>query len=77
MATTTVDIRDLANRFSEIISQAAGDEVIITEQDIPRAKLIPLPEVTKARMSGLHLGAIQTSEDFDAQLQDEFWTGHK
>lgn len=30
---------------------------------------------TTKRVPGLHAGAIQTTEDFDAPLPDEFWAG--
>jgi antitoxin (DNA-binding transcriptional repressor) of toxin-antitoxin stability system len=52
-----------------------GTEVIVTEGNVPRAKLIPLPLPVQARVAGLHPGAIRTSEDFDAPLPEEFWTG--
>ena len=36
---------------------------------------IPMAVSVKPRISGLHRGAIWTSEDFDEPLPDEFWTG--
>jgi antitoxin (DNA-binding transcriptional repressor) of toxin-antitoxin stability system len=75
MPTVTVEVRELPARFGEVLSLAAtGTEVIVTEDQVPRARLVPLaPERT--RTPGLHPGAIQTSEDFDAPLPDEFWMG--
>jgi antitoxin (DNA-binding transcriptional repressor) of toxin-antitoxin stability system len=75
MATTTIDIKELPARFLEIVSQAAtGTDVIVTEGDIPRARLVPLAPVP-VRIPGLHAGAIHTADDFDAPLPEEFWTG--
>ncbi len=75
MSTTTVEVRELQARFGEMLSlAAAGTEVIVTEGQVPRARLVPLVPGA-ARIPGLHPGAIQTSDDFDAPLPDDFWTG--
>lgn len=70
MTRLVIEVRELPERFDEVISAAAEQEIIVTDGSIPRAKLIPL-----ARVPGLHPGAIQTSDDFDAPLPDSFWTG--
>ena len=75
MSTTTVEVQELQARFEEVLSlAAAGAEVIVTEGQIPRARLVPLVP-GRARIPGLHQGDIQTSEDFDAPLPEDFWTG--
>lgn len=75
MSTTTVDVRELSTRFAELLSSATeGTEVIVTQNDIPLAKLIPLAE-PKTRIPGLHAGAISAAPDFDAPLPDDFWLG--
>ena len=75
MTTTTVEVQELQARFGEMLSlAAAGTEVIVTEGQVPRARLVPLVP-GRARVPGLHQGDIQTSEDFDAPLTDDFWTG--
>jgi antitoxin (DNA-binding transcriptional repressor) of toxin-antitoxin stability system len=51
---------------------AQGTEVVLTEGDIPIARLAPIWK----RVAGLHTGSIWTSEDFDEPLPDEFWTGN-
>ena len=73
---TSIDIRELPDRFAELIAFLAGEggEVVVTEQGRPRALLRPLPP-PKARLAGLHAGAIQVEADFDDPLPDEFWTG--
>lgn len=75
MSTTTVEVQDLQARFGELLSlAAAGTEVIVTEGQVPRARLVPLVP-GRARILGLHQGDIQTSDDFDAPLPEDFWTG--
>lgn len=74
---TTIDIRDLAERFADLLAEAnTGVEVVVTEDGTPRALLLPLPSTSPpARIAGLHAGSIQITADFDAPLPDEFWTG--
>jgi prevent-host-death family protein len=75
MSTTQIEVNELQNRFSEIISRAkAGEEIIVTEANIPRAKLIPI-EPDLVRKLGLHPGGFQMADDFDAPLPEEFWLG--
>jgi prevent-host-death family protein len=75
MATTHIEIRELPQRFDELLALAqAGHEVVVTEKGVPRARLVPLPAPPR-RTPGLHRGAITTSEELDAPLPEEFWTG--
>jgi antitoxin (DNA-binding transcriptional repressor) of toxin-antitoxin stability system len=75
MAATTIDITELPAKFAEMVSlAAAGTEVIVTEGNTPRARLVPLP-AGQPRVAGLHAGAIKTTDDFDAPLPEDFWTG--
>ena len=55
----------------------AGTEVLLTEGGKPLAKLVPVAQPTrKPRVANLHSGAAQISDDFDAPLPEEFWTGN-
>ena len=72
---TTIDIRELPDRFRELIAAAgAGAEVIVTDGGTPRAAPMPLPPAP-ARVAGLHPGAIRAAADFDEPLPEEFWSG--
>jgi antitoxin (DNA-binding transcriptional repressor) of toxin-antitoxin stability system len=72
MSSTQVELSDLGTRFAEVLALAeSGADVVLTEQQIPRARLVP----PSPRIAGLHPGAIQTSNDFDEPLPDAFWTG--
>jgi antitoxin (DNA-binding transcriptional repressor) of toxin-antitoxin stability system len=76
MATRTIDILGTQPPLSELLELArAGDEVVIVEGDRPLARLVPVAQGVNERIAGLHRGAIWTSDDFDAPLPDEFWTG--
>jgi antitoxin (DNA-binding transcriptional repressor) of toxin-antitoxin stability system len=72
---TTIDIQELPVRLREIIADATwGAEIIVTEKDVPCAKLLSLPAssaVTK-RTPGLNPGAIRTTPDFNAPLDEDF-----
>lgn len=73
---TTIEIKELSDRFAEVLSLAeAGTEIILTERQIPRARLVPLPAPVLTRRPDMHPGAIQTTDDFDDPLPDSFWTG--
>lgn len=52
-----------------------GMEVIITQDDKPVARLIPIASSNKTRVAGLNRGAAWVSEDFDESLPEEFWAG--
>ena len=75
MATKTVELSDAEGRLAELVAQvAAGTEVVLTEGNAPRARLVAAVSGS-VRVPGLHPGGIESSDDFDAPLPDEFWTG--
>lgn len=72
---TEIDIRDLPARLDEALTLAsAGGEVILLDGSTPRARLVPVGPASP-RVPGLHAGALQPAPDFDAPLDDDFWTG--
>jgi antitoxin (DNA-binding transcriptional repressor) of toxin-antitoxin stability system len=71
---TTIDVHDLPERFAELIAiAAAGGDVIVTEDAVPRARLVALAPA-RGRRAGLHPGAITVADDFDDPLPEDFWT---
>jgi len=73
--TAKIDIRDLPDRWAEAWTLVLkGAEVIVMDGLIPRARLLPWG-AAPSRVEGLHAGAIEAAEDFDAPLPDDFWTG--
>ena len=71
---TTVTIQQAQSTLSELIHRLApGDEVVITENDRPVARLVLSPEGTKksSRQLGTMKGSVlYMAPDFDAPLED-------
>ena len=73
MTAINIDVQEAQARLSELVSIAeAGAEIILMEDNVPRARLVPL-ESSKPRVAGLHEGTIWTSDDFDEPLPEGFW----
>lgn len=72
---TTVTIQQAQSTLSELIHQLSlGDEVVITENDRPVARLVPTSDIkkTSSRQLGTMKGTVlYMAPDFDAPL-DEF-----
>ena len=76
MQTKTVDVHEAQTHLIDLLSLVtAGTEIILTEDNTPLARIVPVAGATTPRVAGLHPGAIWTSEDFDEPLPEEFWTG--
>jgi prevent-host-death family protein len=76
MQTKTVEISEAQAHLAELVAQAAdGTEIVLTEGNTPRALLVPVAARKTRRVPGLHPGSMQASDDFDAPLPDELWTG--
>ncbi len=79
MTTKTVDVNDARVRLAELLDEvAAGTEVILMEDNEPRARLVAIAldaEPVKQRIPNLHPGSMTMCDDFDDPLPDEFWTG--
>jgi antitoxin (DNA-binding transcriptional repressor) of toxin-antitoxin stability system len=53
-----------------------GGEVILIQDAVPEAKLVPIPrKARKARTFGEYRGKIEIADDFDAPLPESFWLG--
>ncbi len=77
---TTVTIQDAQSRLTDLIHRLSpGEEIVITENDQPVARLVPTPAVAskKARQLGTMKGSVLSmAPDFDAPLEDfEEYTG--
>ena len=76
--TTTIDITQGEQNLTALLDLAkAGNEVVITEGDVPIARLVGLPfqATQQTRRAGMHQGDVTVSDDFDKPLPDEFWSG--
>jgi prevent-host-death family protein len=79
MTTQTVTLQEAQIRLAELLTLAqTGNEIIIAEGNKPLARLVPIAGSKPfRRIAGLDRGKIWMSDDFDAPLPDEFWTGEK
>ncbi|NQU26617.1 MAG: type II toxin-antitoxin system prevent-host-death family antitoxin [Candidatus Nealsonbacteria bacterium] len=74
METETIDVNDAQAHFKDLVRRVAtGVHVVLSENEKPVTHLLP----AGVRVPGLHAGTIQTSDDFDAPLPDQFWTEGK
>jgi prevent-host-death family protein len=74
MQVETVDVAEAQANLKGVLDKVtAGVQVILSENEKPVARLIPISQ----RIAGLHAGSIWTSPDFDEPLPDEFWAGGK
>ncbi|MFN0087399.1 MAG: type II toxin-antitoxin system Phd/YefM family antitoxin [Blastocatellia bacterium] len=76
MQTKTIELHGAIINFQELLAMVmAGTEIILTEDRSPVARITPIEPGETQRYPGLHPGAIQMGENFDAPLPEEFWTG--
>ncbi len=76
MATQTINIEKVEKQLAELLEIVAlNGEIVIAQNGKALARLEPVPRTKKKRVAGLNRGTIWTSEDFDAQLPDDFWLG--
>ena len=71
MTTRTVDLGEAQRRLTELVREAMqGVEVVITEQDTPVARLVPVAARRRPRRPGSAEGLLTLADDFDAPLDD-------
>ncbi len=73
MVTITVDVNKVEMSLKELLSLVSeGTEIVLTENNILRARLVPIASQTLPRIAGLCSGQGMLR---DRPLPDEFWTG--
>ncbi len=76
MHTTTINIEEAGARINELVKLAhQGQDVVITDQGRPTARLVSVPASNGTREFGKYRGKIVIADDFDAALPDDFWLG--
>ena len=68
----TIAVQQLLASF-DALSDTEKQEAV--SELLRRAPVMPSSGQPVPRVAGLHTGAIQPAEDFDAPLPDDFWTG--
>ncbi len=72
----TIEILEAPAYLKDLLSVVStGTEVILTEDNTPVARLLPIDSASTPRTAGLHQGTMWISEDFDAPLPETFWAG--
>jgi len=68
---THVDIHEANAHFLELMERVAnGEEVIIEQNELPVARISPLPATGRPRQFGSAKGLIHIADDFNEPLQD-------
>ncbi|MFN8486779.1 MAG: type II toxin-antitoxin system prevent-host-death family antitoxin [Caldilineaceae bacterium] len=76
MNTKTVDVQEAQTQLAQLLALALeGNDVVITEDNVPLARLVPVQPEPLRRVASLHKGAIRMQADFNEPLPDEFWLG--
>lgn len=68
---TTVDVATAANKLSDLVqAAAAGEEVVITRDSHPVARLVSMRAGKGTRRFGSARGEVKLAPDFDTPLSD-------
>jgi antitoxin (DNA-binding transcriptional repressor) of toxin-antitoxin stability system len=71
MATTQIDLEKAAGCLPQLIVQVMrGEEVIITKDDAPVAKLVGYARPRRRPVFGSARGLVTIADDFDETLED-------
>ncbi|HEV2149239.1 MAG TPA: type II toxin-antitoxin system prevent-host-death family antitoxin [Longimicrobiaceae bacterium] len=71
MGERAIDLKQAQARLVEIVHEAAdGEEIVLTEDGEPVARIIPISRRRRPREFGSAKGLIRMSDDFDAPLED-------
>jgi antitoxin (DNA-binding transcriptional repressor) of toxin-antitoxin stability system len=74
MSTKIVTVQEAEGHLLELIGLVEqGEEVVITCDDQPKVKLVPLVKPPQKRVFGQHRGLVWMNPDFDDPLPDGFW----
>ncbi|MEW6211774.1 MAG: type II toxin-antitoxin system Phd/YefM family antitoxin [Acidobacteriota bacterium] len=66
-----IDLNEAKTHLTDLIEAAVkGEEVVITRDDQPLVKLVPVSKTKTKRKPGSAKGMITISDDFDEPLED-------
>jgi prevent-host-death family protein len=69
-----LNIEEASTRLGELVRLALeGTAVVITADGLPLVRLVPADSPHLPRIAGLNEGQAWMSDDFNAELPDEFW----
>lgn len=71
MGERAIDLNHAQTQLSELVRRAArGEDVILTEDGEPVAKIISIARAQRPRQFGSSKGLIHMTDDFDEPLED-------
>ncbi len=74
MSPKIVTVEEAEARLLELIDLAEqGESIIITHEEQPKVKLVPIGQVPPRRVFGQNRGKIRMRPDFDDPLPNDFW----
>lgn len=69
MTKILTSLYDAKTNLSHLVERAAaGEEIIIAKNGVPKARLVPLPKARTPRRPGGWEGRVWIADDFDAPL---------
>jgi prevent-host-death family protein len=72
----TLSIGDAQAQLPKLLTLVSeGNEVIISADNKPIARIVPFSPPPKKRTAGLNKGKVKMSKGFDDPLPEAFWTG--
>lgn len=71
LAMHKIDVAEATIRFAELLRRVqAGEEVVVTEEDAPIARIVPAGAAAHKARFGAARGLLQVRDDFDEPLED-------
>jgi prevent-host-death family protein len=79
--TTTINIPETTAQLTELIDRVqAGEEILLAQNGVAIARLVPIQAVPQRRIPGQDKGKVTISSDFNAPLPDsilnDFFNSH-
>jgi prevent-host-death family protein len=72
MGSATKSLYEAKTHLSELVDRAArGEEIVISKNGVPMAKLVPLAKTAAKRKPGGWDGKVWIADDFDAPLPQD------
>ena len=70
--TTPINIPETTHQLTELIRRVqAGEEILLAQNGIAIARLVPIQPLTQPRIPGQDKGKVTISPDFNAPLPDQ------
>ena len=69
---TRVNLSEAGIEFADLLARVrSGEEIVLAEDGVPVARLVPVPASPLRRQPGSARGLIEVGDDFDDPLPDD------